>query len=95
MNHQKRRPTLKDIEVSLKKGAPLIAYINTTPNSDTFNGHFVVIKGIDNQKRKITINNPGLPPGQLEWSFNEFEKAFYGSNDTSRKMSFLISFKPK
>jgi hypothetical protein len=95
MRHEKRLPTLQDIKSSLDRKQPLIAYINTTPNLEKYTGHFVVIKGIDIQAKKILINNPGLPPSASEWSFQEFEKAFYGNDAESKKMSFLITFVPK
>lgn len=90
---EKRIPGTTDIIQLLDKGYLLIICLNqnTLNNKGGYVGHFVVVKGYDNNQ--LIFHDPGLPPYEnRKESFELFEKAWGYPNDLVRN---IYAFKPR
>lgn len=75
-----RIPTVKDIIDYVRDGWLVLSSVNyyALLGEQRYNGHFVVIYGVDDKHKTITLHNPGLPPIESQVvSFNIMERAMY------------------
>lgn len=90
---EKRIPSREDITSLLSEGYLIIVNINfqTINNKTGYIGHFVLIKGFDDNN--FIINDPGLPAQENRLvSFELFEKAWAYPNEKAKNiMAFKLS----
>ncbi len=92
---QLRQPTMEDIKKMVDGNKMGIAYVNSLAlgGRSGYVGHFVVIVDYNDEKKEVTIHNPGLPPKPYQVvSYKNFQKAWYSPNPA---MASLIILEPR
>lgn len=85
-------PTIHDIRQLLEDGYLVVCNVNSHAlnNEAGYAGHFVVVKGFDNNT--LIIHDPGLPPAEnRKVDFAAFERSWaYPNEDAKNIMAFRL-----